>query len=195
MENLSRRSLLRLSGYLTGGLVLPLAGTKALALVNPGQAESVAVTPVAMPISDELVQFRALARSYATLRHKTHATWGHHLKQFGSEEAIVTRLLDPENQRVEAQAAAVIARPVNSWADVGALAEIAWLAAPKDRHPARNPTGQLARGHWRRHWRGQVGSDPYFVHEDDMHLSATAALIEAVLTMTGGQRFDMYADH
>lgn len=190
MENISRRSLLRLSGYLTGGLVLPLVGTQALALVNPGQTESVAVAPVAMPVSNELVKFRSHARVFANLRRQTWAKYRHSLPQFRSEQEIVDTIIKPESRRVEAQAAVILARPVTSWADVGELAEIAWLAAQKDDCPVGPRTGQLKRGIWRRR-----GSDPYdFVHEDVLSLNATAALIEAVLTMTGGQRFDMYAE-
>lgn len=186
----SRRSFLRLSGYLSGGLVLPLAGTKAIALTNPAQADAVDVAPVAMPVSDDLVRLRSLARGYSRLRR---LTWDNHrrgIPKDKSEREIVETIIQPEHQRVERQAAAMIARPCSSWADVGELAEIAWLAAPKDNCPIGPRTGQLQRGNWRR-----CGPNPHdFVHDDDVYLCATAALIEAVLTMTGGQRFDMYAE-
>jgi hypothetical protein len=188
MENLSRRSLLRLSGYLTGGLVLPLAGTKALALVNPGQAETVAVTPVAMPVSDDLATFRALAREYSDLRYET--WYGGKRPRGITDQEIVDTILSPSRRRVDSQAAMILQRSAPSWGDVGELAEIAWLAAPKDDCPIRRPSGQLKRGFWRR-----SGPEPHdFVHEDDLSLSANAALIEAVLTLTGGQRFNLYRD-
>lgn len=187
MENVSRRSLLRLSGYLTGGLVLPIAGTKALALVNPGQAESVAVAPVAMPVSNELATFRAIAREYSDLRYET--WYGGNRPRGMTDQEIVDTILVPSRRRVDSQAAVIMQRPAPSWGDVGELAEIAWLAAPKDDCPTCPRSGQLKRGHWRR-----SGPEPHdFVHEDDLSLSANAALIEAVLAITGGQRFDMNA--
>lgn len=184
----SRRSFLRLSSYLTGGLVLPLAGTKALAISNPAQAESVAVRPVAMPVSRELSLFRAAARGYNALRRKIYTEWGSHLARFGCEAAIVDKLIKPEGDVVAAKALAVIARPVETWADVGALAEIAWLYAPRDDCPVGPHSRELKRGHWRRRPDDAWGFD----HEEDPRLSANAALIEGVLKMTNGQRFDMY---
>lgn len=187
----SRRSFLRLSGYLTSGLVLPLAGTKALTLVNPVQAEGVAVAPVAMPICDELAQFRALTRGYSALRLETWARYRADIDRFKpSEEVVVRTIIAPEMERVNSQAAAVIARPVITWADAVALAEVAWVAAPKDDCPVGTPSGQLKRGHWKR-----SGGARDFLHTDDMYYAATAGLIEAVLTLGGGERFEMYPDH
>jgi len=186
----SRRSFLRLSGYLTGGLVLPLAGSKTLALANPAQAETVAVSPVAMPVCDELFKFRSLARSYAVLRRETWETYRNGLPgEKPTQEFIVRTIIAPERERLNAHAAAVIARPVTALADLAALAEVAWLAAPKDDCPVGSPSGQLKRGHWKP---GHGSRD--FIHTDDMYYAATAALIEAVLTLASGQRLDLYSD-
>jgi hypothetical protein len=187
----SRRSFLRLSGYLTGGLVLPLAGNKVLALANPAQAETVAVSPIAMPVCDELVKFRSLARGYAALRRETWETYRNGLPgDKPTQEFIVRTVIAPERERVNTQAAAVIARPVTTLADVAALAEVAWLAAPKDDCPVGPRTSRLKRGHWKPN---EPGSRD-FIHSDHMYYAATAALIEAVLTLAGGQRFDMCFD-
>lgn len=188
MENISRRSLLRLSGYLTGGLVLPFAGTKALALINPADAEAIAVRPTTMPVSNDLLQFRSLTREYIRIRHDTWEDWHTGARSWESQQAAVDESITPAVRHYEAAAMAIVARPVTSWADIGELAEIAWAVAPKDMCPVRERSGELQRGYWRR----RDPSNPYvWDHHDDLRLSAQAALIEGVLAMTGGHRFDM----
>lgn len=195
-ENLSRRSLLRLGGLVSGGLILPWSGSKVLALAEPATAADLAVTSTEFPVSNEMIAYRAMMRE--------HASWRLAATISARRADTLNRPGDtlPEEVRRrtklhERYAAEIFQRPVRSWSDVAALAEIAWAAAPKAGpynvekfEPLYNPP-RLARTYVDTDM-GYRGGDGTFVR--DFSLSANAALIEGVLAMTGGERFDPYSE-
>jgi prolyl oligopeptidase PreP (S9A serine peptidase family) len=92
--------------------------------------------------------------------------------------------------RHDAVAQVLYDRPVRTWSQVSEFAEIAWLHAQKEEEEMGDPswrysvnTGRLARKtESNSNWRGWSSCS-----------SATAsyaALIEGVLTLTGGERYD-----
>lgn len=208
MENYSRRSLLRMGGIMSGGLILPWAGSKALALAEPAAAADLAVVETVFPVSTELRSLRSMIREHADWRLE--ATIAQHHKderdlalfaaraRAGLEQETCFRtglpLHDEVGRRVdayEAHAAQILERPVRSWGDVAEIAEIAWSVAPKvgDRWDGgpEAPVGTvpaLLRKNATRHPR----------YQSDISLAANAALIEGVLTMAGGERYDPLYD-
>lgn len=180
MSDLSRRSILR-GGLRTalgvGGIMLPFAGTKALTFAEPAAAADLAVIETSFPLSRDLIRYRAMLREHEEWRLDATIArcFSHEPPSLLAEEVGLRRRV------YEDQAKTIMARPVHSWGDVAELAEIAWQAAPK-RQELIGPDSDrtcLARGFWNR---------CEFI--EDFGMVANAALIEAVLTMSGGQRYD-----
>jgi hypothetical protein len=179
MSNTDRRSFLRggLRTTLGLGLVLPWQGGGALALPDIGSALS--AEAVSLPVSAECLDLRQIKRELAST-HLAQTTlsydernrrWTH---LWGRHHAVAQVLYD---------------RPVRNWSQVSELAEVAWFHAQKEEEELGDPswryysyTGRLARTTGDSCWRSWSSSS-----------SATAsyaALIEGVLTLTGGERYD-----
>lgn len=180
MTDFSRRSILR-GGLRTalgaGGLMLPFAGSKALTFAEPAAAAELAVIQTSFPVSADLVRYRAMLREHEEWRLEATIA-----RAFSHEPpAVLAEEVGQRRSLYEGQAGAIMARPVQSWGDVAELAEIAWEAAPKHRvwsGPDPDET-RLATGHWN-----------YGRYVEDFSMIANAALIEAVLSMSGGERYD-----
>jgi hypothetical protein len=124
------------------------------------EAPRVPVTPVSLPVSPEVRQMREILGALHEIRLENRCSGGP-----GSEWAGLYREYRPLARRV-------VSRPVRSWSDCVELAEIAWNAWPCiDKY-----SGRLEPSH-----DGLMGT---------RQQSAAAALIEGVLTLGNGVRFD-----
>ena len=172
--HLSRRGIFRLGG-IAGGLLLPFAGGKVLRLADSAAAAAVPVIQSDVPVSPLVQRFRDEAWKMFEVK-KTHDNSVSHQ----SAHYI-------QSQVMEEAAKAVIAQPVRDFGDLRGLAEVAWLGAPKEElweGPFRY-TGKIYR----------LSSPPARYgwgapHGRDWSVAANAALIEGVLELTNGSRFD-----
>jgi hypothetical protein len=172
-----RRSFLSLTGALTGGLMLPWAGGKALSLADPAAAAQVAVVPTALPTSELLLKFRAAMMAWATSPENP-----------GDHSGPSSGTPWWQNQAAaKAAAEAVWATPVKTWSDVAARAEIAWSFAQKRTDKSNgfwNRTGQLLK---------DDDEDQYRMYPG-VTVRANAELIEAVQALAGGERIDIHVE-
>lgn len=168
----SRRSLMRLVG-LGGGLLLPFSGGGVLRLADTAAAAALPVSTSPFPVSPLVQRFREEARALFEIKLTNDNSLAH-------QNAHIAQA-----QELSEAAKAVIAQPVRNFADLRGLAEVAWLGAPKEelwegRFHYTSKLYQLgsppARHGWSRQW--------------DWAVFASAALIEGVLTLTNGERFD-----
>jgi hypothetical protein len=115
MPDSNRRMFLR-SFLGAGGLLLPLAGSNALALPVTDAAARTPVTARALPFTAECLQLRDLKREM-------------HDRPFdGRIDGPWSRMSD----QYAAIADAIAARPNPTWSDCVELAEIAWHISPKE---------------------------------------------------------------
>jgi hypothetical protein len=143
-----------------GGLLLPWAGKGALALpADLGTAARLPVTATALPFSSELLQLREVRRG---LRR----CWLHQHNYPGTSE-YSTAWRDLMQDRHTPLAERIAQRSPATWTDVVELAEVCW------EHVAH-----------RRSLRAD-GIAPW-LHP---HEAASEALVDAVLTLGGGERF------
>jgi hypothetical protein len=178
-KTLSRRGVFRLGG-LAGGLLLPFAGGKALSFVDMTEAAKFDVANAAFPVSRELAVFRHAAEGIVE--------WCN-IGAAKNAKMPVTKFIVQLRAREEARntaAHAIWSRPVQTWGDVADLAEVAWQYALKEEdfganRLGRNPTGRLQ----------QIDSR-FTAETGDVRLAehAAAMLIEGVLTLSAGRRYD-----
>jgi hypothetical protein len=211
MDKMCRRSVLRFGGLMSGGLILPWAGSKALALAEPTTVADLAVVETPFPASAEILRFRSMITEMSAWRLE--ATIAQERKdevdlalfaerrRHGTEPKTFFRtgqpLFSELKQRCdawEAQAHKVLSRPVQSWGDVAEIAEIAWTVAPKvgDRMDDKGEPAPPGATPALRRYAGSVRDPRNYI--DEFAIAANAALIDGVLTMAGGQRFDPYYD-
>jgi hypothetical protein len=156
-----------------GGLLLPWQGCGALAVPDLGAAAGLTVVRAPLPISAEGLEMRLLR---VALRD--------------------TRYLETERERASAWNAAMdqyydnglalLKRPVRSWSHCVELAELAWHAHAKalGPHPDCYYTDRLEGID------GRCTGSHVTWGDGGIFVRAIPSLIEAVLTMGGGQRVD-----
>lgn len=179
----NRRQFLGTLGKALGasGLLLPWAGKGALAIPDLGKAASLPVAAAKLPLSREALLLRNIRRQLHDLRGKEHS-------KARSEE---WRALVVDHYRPVA--ARVAEREEPTFADCVELAEIIWRGLAKEEREQSDgddwsylvPTGALsiAAGDTRMAGSGFTSS-AYWCRE------AIVALVEAVLTLGDGERFD-----
>lgn len=197
----TRRRFLSLGSMMTGGLLLPWAGGKALALANPGDAGNVPVVSADFPVSRELKAYRdarealisnpfPLVLSQSALEALDDQTANtitlavRHADKGHAEYRALYRAM-------VAAAIAVWETPVLNWGDVAARAEIAWEAAPKIEDPyGTNDMPIKGDGiDW-----PLGGGANYSNYPSALSVRASAELVEAVMTLTGGEKVDVRAE-
>ena len=176
-SELSRRGLFRLGG-LAGGLLLPFAGGKVLRLADTAAAASLPVALSAFPVSPSLQRFYDEARALFEVKTSNDNSQAHQRAHIEQAEAL------------SIAAKAVICEPVRDFGDLRGLAEVAWLGAPKEElwEGRFGYTGKIyqldsppAKWGWPRRW--------------DWSFAASAALIEGVISLTNGDRYDPSIAH
>ena len=169
MRNIPRRLFLR-SALTAGGLLLPWGGKHALAVSDPDAAAALPVCEEPLPISDKGQAMRQLRRQLAEVHARPHS-------QARSAEWFHLMLAYTEG------ATALADRPVRSWIDCVELAEVAWHLSPKAQ--------RASDGEWLPHLRAGVhGTTVGFFHAAPSAERASAALVEAVMTLGAGERLD-----
>jgi hypothetical protein len=158
-----------------GGLLMPLAGKGVLALpADLGAAASLPVKAAPLPISPEGLKLRELRRI-------VHAV---HLESPSTEaRARKYRSLMVKNYRPLADSIAERSEP--TWSDCVELAEICWQAMAKE---WRTATHDRDGG-----YTGALHPSPHNHAPGDAH-KAMITLVEAVLTLGNGERFDVRSD-
>jgi hypothetical protein len=179
MSEPARRVFLR-SALGAGGLLLPWRGSGALALADPGAAARLPVVAAPLPVSEAGLEVRNIVRAMQERPrdadyHSLNANW-----------RALRHLYVP-------WAEAVLNRPARSWSDCVEIAEIAWHWHPKAWRgpPDYGRTDQLE---------GITGHQSHATSIDPPEdyrfwLRPVPALIEAVLTLGGGERLDPQWDY
>ena len=181
MSDTDRRALLRgglkaaLAG--AGGLLLPWQGGGAFALPDLSNAALVPVDAVPLPVSAECLALREIIerqREYYRRQHRSRSS-----QPEWREMAI----------EYSALAQVVLARPVTSWGQASEVAEIAW----RYHHKAWGPAPE----HFADYYKPPVLEGTLEAltlasgDQSGKHgRSPSAVLIDAVLTLGGGQRND-----
>ncbi len=177
--NLSRRGIFRLGG-IVGGLLLPFAGGKVLRLADSAAAAAVPVIQSDVAVSPLVQRFRDEALKLFEIK-----------KACGVVEIAPGGAHYNQSQIMEEAAKAVIAQPVRDFGDLRGLAEVAWLGAPKE-ELWEGPFGYTGKIY-------QLDSPPvrygWAPRTWDWSVAANAALIEGVLELTNGNRFDPRLAH
>ena len=158
-------------GTLGRALLLPMTGTAAVSFVDPSKAAALPVKAVPLPVSPECLELRRIKRALAALPVNCDVGFA---GMRGPWHTIRTTEYAPVRDRL-------VARPVASWADLVGLAELIWAdwrKQDRDGWSVGPPTATLSVD--RRDW-GGCG-----VHDRD----AIAALVEGVLTLGKGERYD-----
>lgn len=176
-------------GALSRALLLPVAGSGAVAFADPAKAASIPMmTAAPLPFSADCLQLRSIKRALAALPENS---------DIGSpgQKGRWYRMQNEEYHPVKMR---VSTRPVTSWTDCVELAEIIWTEWEKECHECRGsvsidiegrecrehgfcerqPTAKLA-VHANR-----VGPGSFYARH------AITALVEGVLALGGGERFD-----
>ena len=156
-----------------GGLLLPWTGKGALALpADLGKAAQLPLTAAPMPFSPECLQLREIKRALAALPVNCDIDRGLPGARAPWYETM-TNEYNPIKERL-------VARPVRSWTDCVELAEAIWAFWEKEaRYGYCNgpATGKLYTG-------PKCASIGYYQRD------AIVALVEGVLALGGGERFD-----
>jgi hypothetical protein len=178
----TRRHFLGTLGKALGasGLLLPFAGKGALALpADLGKAAQLPVTAAPMPFSTECLELRQMRRQLLDCRLRQSQDRQPHDDYHRDWHAVM--------DRYGATTAVLAGRPATSWGHVVELAEIAWHFAPKEE--IINADGCSV-------YTGRIATRPHLAKgEDCWRMRANAALIEAVLALGGGERFDHDLEH
>jgi hypothetical protein len=156
-----------------GGLLLPWSGKGALALpADLGKAASLPVTAAALPFSAECLQLREIKRALAALPANCDLYRG-----FPGAKAPWYDTMSNEYHPVYAR---LTRRPVRSWTDCVELAEAIWAFWEKDNRDGFCVGPRIAK----------LSVDPRHAHIGYHQREAIAALVEGVLALGGGERFD-----
>ena len=159
-------------GALSRALLLPVAGSGAVAFADPAKAASIPMmTAAPLPFSADCLQLRSIKRALAALPENSDiGSPG----QKGRWYRMQTEEYHPIKMRVST-------RPVTSWTDCVELAEIIWTEWEKDHRDGYcvGPPGNKLAVH-----ENQVGPGSFYARH------AITALVEGVLALGGGERFD-----
>lgn len=193
-ETLSRRGILRLGSLLgagaSAGLLLPWGGGKVVALTSAEAAADIPAVLKPFPTS----------KAFDGFMNKAHAL--EHIKRHPELDDAQHRHTDRSlhyRTAVEMGDAAirVAARPAQTWGDIVELAQIAYVAAPKeeiwDQHLFNSPhfyTGRLWNHASPSRPELQIQSKQRWLRQHDWYTFANAALIEGVLHLAGRQGYD-----
>jgi hypothetical protein len=174
----SRREFLGTLGKAlgTGSLLLPLAGKGALALpADLGPAAHLPVSERALPLPPACLELRRIKYVLAHVHAEPHSR----------DRSLRWKILA---ERYESIARDLASKPAASWSDCVALAEIAWHMTTKEEieGPDGFPvyTGELEIG------RQEAIRNPWAAPCSAWWHHVQVALIEAVLSLGGGERFD-----
>ena len=168
-----------------GGLLLPLQGKGPVALANGlDEAARLPVSAAPMPFSSEALRLREINRALHQL----------HLTEYSEARSRKWRSISVDYYGPTVHAiAARTARHNPTWADCVELAEIIWRALPKETRVARDAppdwpyeeeTGALCMSDKTQGHTMGFRSGAYWSR------AAIVALVEAVLTLGKGERFD-----
>jgi hypothetical protein len=157
-----------------GGLLLPFAGKGALALpADLGKAASLPVTAAPLPFSAECLQLREIKRALAALPANCDIDLG-----LPGAKAPWYETMQNEYLPIEARLAR---RPVRSWTDCVELAEAIWAFWEKEHRD----------GYYVGPRTDKLSVNPRHASTAGYHNSdAIVALVEGVLALGGGERFD-----
>jgi hypothetical protein len=156
-----------------GGLLLPWSGKGALALLaDLGKAGSLPVTAAPLPFSAECLQLREIKRALAALPANCDL--------YGGLPGAKTPWYDTMANEYHPMYARLTRRLVRSWTDCVELAEAVWAFWGKD-HRDGYCVGPMTT---------KLSVDARCSHIGYHQREAIAALVEGVLTMGGGERFD-----
>jgi len=159
-----------------GGLLLPWAGKGALALpTDLGKAAGLPVTAAAMPWTAERLKLRGLKE--AMLQHRRETYSGRYAGKYDAACTAWRLLMADYGEGAEA----IATRPNPTWRDCVELAEIAWHMAQKE----------FSMGNWEGEFTGRLSR----IHDNGNPtqgwlLQVHVALVEAILMLGGGERFD-----
>ena len=154
----------------------PFAAKGPLALAEPGSAAQMRVTKAAMPWSAECLKLRELKQAMAAFNRDQRQ--GRYRGRY-AESCMHWRSMMWDYGEVAAE---IAARPNPTWQDACELAEIAWHMAQKER----------TEGNWAGKMTGRLSTvvdgfdDPHDYWRRKVHV----ALIETILKLGGGERFD-----
>lgn len=175
---LSRRNLLTTLGkaFGAGGLILSSGGAGALALpVNLEAAASLPLVPTALPVSAQLIQWRALVDDQHAFR----------LRNTGRQTLASCQEFYMRSEVIQDVGEQIACREHRTWADCVELAEICWRIMPKEETP--NPLGDKYVGTPI----GRLARDSSKVHIGAYHCARPlVALVETVLALGNGERRD-----
>ena len=175
---------------LTGGALLPLAGGGAVSLTDPAAAAALPATLGPMQLSREALQLRELRRELHRLYMRPHS----------EARDMRWRALMTEHYRPTADA--IASRPNPTWADCVELAEAIWQTLQKEHAYYRRRDGEVG-------YRETGALAVPLLHADGNLYSfighgfsnsaywcapQIVALVEAVLTLGKGERFDPSSD-
>jgi hypothetical protein len=150
-------------------LLLPWRGSGALALTNADAVADLPATLRPLPVSSGALALREIKQQLWACHVQPHS----HARSLEWTELMAGYVAGAE---------ALAARPAASWSDCVELAEIAWHLSPKESQTTPE------RGH---QWIPRLstnGRDQSYVTRSSQRVNV--ALIEAVLTLGGGERFD-----
>jgi hypothetical protein len=186
MSDTDRRGFLRggLKAALlgTGGVLLPMEGRSLFSFPDAAAMPDIPVIAKGFTPSAECLKLREIKREM--FRHRIDPS----IQSLSYEEQC--RQHRALWSHYNTAASTLHRRPATTWAHVSDLAESAWFHAQKEEVEVGDPdwryheyTGQLARQTRNDSvWRSWSSSSDA--------TASYAALIEAVLTMTGGERYD-----
>ena len=157
-------------GTLARALILPIAGTGAVSFADPNKAAALPVTATAMPFSADCLELRRIKRTLAALDHSSGGPTGIESPWY----QIMTNEYHPVKMRRST-------RPAKTWTDCVELAEIIWTAWEKEHRDGYYEGPEIA----------TLAVHPNRVGPGSFHCRhAIAALVEGVLALGGGERFD-----
>lgn len=159
-------------GVLSRALLLPVAGSGALAFTDPAKAAAIPMmTAAPLPFSADCLQLRSIKRALVALPENSDS---------GSpgQKGPWYRMQNEEYHPIKMR---VSTRPVKSWTDCVELAEIIWTEWEKDHSDGYCVGRQIDKLAVHEH---RVGPGSFYARH------AIVSLVEGVLALGGGERFD-----
>jgi hypothetical protein len=156
-----------------GGLLLPWSGKGALALpADLGKAAALPVTAAPLMFSPECLQLREIKRALAALPVNC--------DYLGGFPGAKAPWYDTMKNEYGPMRARLVRRPVRSWTDCVELAETIWTFWDKEHRDGYYAGPMLAK----------LSTDHRHTSIGYHEREAIAALVEGVLALGGGERFD-----